>query len=95
MTNEELKQIEKRAKRAQKTIGDLCLGEIQWIMSVPVSRQDPDIILAESIADLYQLIEFIRNSTNTTTVCPKCGHEAPKVLVCEHCGHQWSSLSKH
>lgn len=65
MTEQELKAIEARMKRADKENSDLRQGHHKWTMSIPVQDDDSDMIFAATTADVRSLLaelRFMRNS---------------------------------
>jgi len=68
MTEEELKAIEARMKRADKENSDLCQGHHKWTMCTPVHDDDSDMIFAATTADVRSLLaelRYMRNSHKT------------------------------
>ncbi len=37
-------------EKAWQTVGDLCMGKQDWVMSIPVDKErDPDVIIADAL----------------------------------------------
>lgn len=55
-----LDEIRARQEKADKTVVDLCQGEIKWRMSIPARPDsDPDIVIMDSLCDIPKLIAEI------------------------------------
>lgn len=71
--------IETRLKAARQMVADLCKrrgepGSRDWIMSIPVQQDDPDVVIGDSLSDVRTCLNEIDRL--------ECENQALITLVC-------------
>jgi NTP pyrophosphatase (non-canonical NTP hydrolase) len=51
-----------RHEAARQMVRDLCHGNRRWIMSIPARRDDPDLVICDSLRDIPKLLAAAMSS---------------------------------
>lgn len=77
----DLQSIKDRRSAACQIVSDLCHKRREWVMHIPVSQDDPDIVIGEALRDSFHLIEQVTDLQTQLAEARKALREAVKHAI--------------